>query len=59
MLVIGIGNAFVIGGPYAGIVERLTLAIAMQWNLVMAVKLIRTLSNQTEDEERQTPQVNV
>jgi hypothetical protein len=54
MLVIGIGNAFVIGGPYAGIVERLTLAIAMQWNLVMAVKLIRTLSNQTEDEERQT-----
>ena len=58
MLVIGIGNAFVIGGPYAGIVERLTLAIAMQWNLVMAVKLIRTLSNQTEDEEKQTPEVN-
>jgi hypothetical protein len=59
MLAFGIGNAFVIGGPYAGIVERLTLAIAMQWNLVMAVKLIRTLSNQTEDEERQTPEVNV
>ena len=58
MLAFGIGNAFVLGGPYAGIVERLTLAIAMQWNLVMAVKLIRTLSNQTEDEEKQTPEVN-
>ena len=49
MLAIGIGNAFVIGGPYAGVVERFTLAIAMQWNLVMAVKLIRNLSNQTEN----------
>lgn len=58
MLAMGIGNAFVIGGSYAGIVERLTLAIAMQWNLVMAVKLIRTLSNQTEDEEKQTREVN-
>ena len=59
MLVMGIGNAFVIGGPYAGIVERLTLAIAMQWNLVMAVKLIRTLSNQAEEnEEKQIPEVN-
>jgi len=58
MLAIGIGNAFVIGGPYAGVVERFTLAIAMQWNLVMAVKLIRTLSNQTENLENQTPEVN-
>lgn len=58
MLAIGIGNAFVIGGPYAGIVERLTLAIAMQWNIVMALKLTRTLSNQTENEENQTPEVN-
>jgi hypothetical protein len=58
MLVMGIGDAFVIGGPNVGIVERLTLAIAMQWNLVMAVKLIRTLSNQTEDEEKQTSEVN-
>jgi hypothetical protein len=52
MLVMGSGDAFVIGGPNAGIVERLTLAIAMQWNLVMAVKLIRTLSNQREDDEK-------
>jgi hypothetical protein len=55
MLAMGIGNAFVIGGPYAGLVERLTLAIAMQWNLVMAVKLIRTLSNRTENEVKIIP----
>ena len=58
MLAFGIGNAFVIGGPYAGIVERLTLAIAMQWNLVMAVKLIRTLSNESENQEKQPREVN-
>lgn len=55
MLAMGVGNAFVIGGPYAGLVERLTLAIAMQWNLVMAVKLIRTLSSESsgnKDEEK-------
>ena len=57
MLAIGIGNAIIVGGPYAGVVERFTLAIAMQWNLVIAVKLMRTLSNQTEN-ENQTPEVN-
>ena len=49
MLIRGVGNAFAIGGSYAGLVERLTLAIAMQWNFVMAVKLIRTLSNRNID----------
>ena len=49
MLIMGVGNAFAIGGSYAGLVERLTLAIAMQWNFVMAVKLIRTLSNRNID----------
>lgn len=57
MLAMGIGNAFVIGGPYAGIVERITLAIAMQWNLVMAVKLIRTLSSESENQEKQPREV--
>lgn len=49
MLAIGIANAFVIGGPYAGIIERLTVGITMQWNLVMALKLIRPFSNRTEN----------
>jgi hypothetical protein len=39
--------------------QELMLAIAMQWNLVMAVKLIRTLSNRTEEnEEKQPREVN-
>jgi hypothetical protein len=58
MLIMGIGNAFVIGSHYAGIVERITLAIAMQWNLVMALKLIRNLSNESENQEKQPREVN-